>query len=231
MSFDESDDAKKRRNLIVFSTAIIAVTWLNISPIGIFIALTKDSLGTSIDPARAWIAIFFMMIYFIYQYIFCESYKKIKTEMTEEKYKKMQGDVYNALDREIKAIGYSKLKEIKKIKLLDDDIASIQENFAKNNTNFKRLTIRHGSIIWSGIVEFQLKSSTPHNDRIIKEYSCRYAIKDYSKTLIEIKYTFLILINSKFTSEFYVPHGLTGTSMIIIIYKLNTLALASYTII
>lgn len=225
MSFDESDDAKKRRNLIVFSTAIIAVTWLNISPIGIFIALTKDSLGTSIDPARAWIAIFFMMIYFIYQYIFCESYKKIKIEMTEEKDIKMLTEVHHVLDNEITYIGQGNLEKVKNIKLLDYDITSINEKNTKEINIFKIFSVQPSLKAWTGKIRFQLKSSKPYDDRIIKEYHCQYAIKAHLQKWIEIKSTLLQLINSKFTSEFYVPHGLTAVSMLIIIRKLSTLVI------
>lgn len=74
---DEGDDSKIRRNLVVFSTLIVFVAWLEI-PLGLIAAgLLKLGAPPQISPFKLWLTCLLVLLYLTLRYRFTAEWSRI----------------------------------------------------------------------------------------------------------------------------------------------------------
>jgi hypothetical protein len=76
MDADEGDDSKIRRNLVVFSTLVVSVAWLELPVAQIASGFFKLDKPLQVSPLKLWITCFLVLLYLTLRYRYTKEFQK-----------------------------------------------------------------------------------------------------------------------------------------------------------
>jgi len=90
------DDDKIRRNLVVFSAAVLVVAWLEI-PVQPVVAKWLGAEGWRLHPVKLWLAVLAVDVYLILRFRFGDQTRETAEELTKVHRKRWRASVLNLI--------------------------------------------------------------------------------------------------------------------------------------
>lgn len=232
---DDDTDAKIRRNLVVFSTLIVLVAWLQI-PVGeIAVGLLKlDKLEKPLQLSqfRLWVACFAVLLYMALRYRFTEEWGQFSREMYGINLNLQRALVQKTLDTALRRFH----KTGKDSPLFHNHIEQLASKVIRSQPEHERLEAKnrplgvvkerlHPRSEWEG--EAKLEFTRYVNTKGAKNnvvYIEKVAFEIPERKQMEIKVVAFArsLFYSKFSVHYLVPFALAVAALTVVLYKLCT---------
>lgn len=226
MEFDDSN-GKVRRNLLVYSFAIVISTFLNLSLLEHSKVLGAIDMA-SIPPLRFWIVITFVLMYLFYRYWFDDKTKGaielFKTEFGSNQYlyirRLLNNDIENSILKNKKTKYFNNFQELEEPRIVEFNKEYGKPISVVSNTSptFDDDSKWRGSMTNSYLIEWNGNHYGKNGGN-----GCNFDIPLPVRYYLEIKILFKMIIYSKSVTELITPISLFYAALIISLKELSTL--------
>lgn len=229
MTYEESDDAKIRRNLIVFSGLIVLLAWLQVPLTEVISTALKLQTIGRVSPPRLWLACLVFLVYLTHRYWHCADFKSSYARLKGEWFSKKCGDIDAFVMRKAKAYALDRTQHSKYLVPIPEESIRTFMSFGKHRS-VKLSNPRFGLVFqklerdhqdpWKGRVSFEYRKTDNESPMEYRDRSAQFKIIGWRKWQIALWSFLYPLGSSQQTTQLVVPCTVTVCAYGIVVYRL-----------
>lgn len=225
---DEGDDSKIRRNLVVFSTLVLLVAWLDIPVTQLASGLLKTDKPIQPSPTRLWSACLAAHIYLIYRYFYTADFLRQWHEFLGSARSLQARYVTALLTREIELFDKDRKRKspyttdlIQAVAAAGPGMRIIPRSGEDHSLRFRFDGMSNGTDIFIGNLDVRVyEGEVADTNSFIAHRTLGYEITGLRKRVVKVRAYLVTLFRSQYTMGFAMPCVLTLGAALVILVKL-----------
>lgn len=229
MDLDEGDDAKIRRNLVVFSGLIVLLAWLQVPVTELLASFFKTETVTQLSPLRVWIACALCLGYFTHRYCYTSDFSTSVAQFRGTYFRKMRNNLDALLTRY--AVAYARDRK-RKCSYFDSLPAEETLHFDNRagrrslSSNDDNVHLEFSGIrsnpenLWMGFLDFKYLYVSENLRVELNGRAVRYKLSGIVRLKVAMPAYLYPLASSRYTTQLVIPCLVTAAAYAVVLYRL-----------